>query len=72
MTNIHFTLIFYICIFVLQEIPATDNGMLGGFAHISSADIAGSRKFLQEFLVKRCYGLDIEFSFSLNIKTKLV
>ncbi|XP_031572380.1 N-terminal Xaa-Pro-Lys N-methyltransferase 1-B-like [Actinia tenebrosa] len=33
-----------------KEIPATDNGMLGGFAHISSADIDGSKKFLKQFL----------------------
>ena len=33
-----------------SEIPATVEGMLGGFSHISSTDIAGSTKFLRQFL----------------------
>lgn len=31
-------------------IPSTVNGMLGGYGHISSTDIAGSTRFLKEFL----------------------
>jgi hypothetical protein len=32
-----------------KGIPATVDGMLGGFAHISSTDIAGSTKFLNHY-----------------------
>ncbi|ELU10174.1 hypothetical protein CAPTEDRAFT_167605 [Capitella teleta] len=31
-------------------IPATVDGMLGGFSHISSTDVAGSTKFLRRFV----------------------
>ena len=33
-----------------SSIPATVNGMLGGFEHISDADIEQSQKFLDYFL----------------------
>lgn len=33
-----------------KEVPATVDGMLGGYGHISSIDINSSRKFLQRFL----------------------
>lgn len=33
-----------------KEIPATVDGMLGGFSHLSSTDIAGSTKFLHRFI----------------------
>ena len=33
-----------------EGIPATVDGMLGGFSHISSTDIAGSTKFLRDFI----------------------
>ncbi|XP_072176826.1 N-terminal Xaa-Pro-Lys N-methyltransferase 1-like [Diadema setosum] len=33
-----------------KEIPATVDGMLGGFGHISGADINGSLEFLKPFL----------------------
>lgn len=33
-----------------EGIPPTVDGMLGGFSHISSTDIAGSTKFLREFV----------------------
>lgn len=33
-----------------KEVPATVDGMLGGYGHISSIDITSSRKFLQRFL----------------------
>jgi protein N-terminal methyltransferase len=31
-------------------VPATVDGMLGGFAHISNTDISGSTKFLRQFI----------------------
>lgn len=30
-----------------SHVPATEDGVLGGFGHISSMDIKGSRKFLE-------------------------
>lgn len=33
-----------------KDVPATVDGMLGGYGHISSIDINSSRKFLQRFL----------------------
>uniref|UniRef100_A0A8C5R7B2 protein N-terminal methyltransferase n=1 Tax=Leptobrachium leishanense TaxID=445787 RepID=A0A8C5R7B2_9ANUR len=33
-----------------KNIPATVDGMLGGYGHISSIDLSGSKKFLQRFL----------------------
>ncbi|MEE6505548.1 hypothetical protein FKM82_005556 [Ascaphus truei] len=33
-----------------KNVPATVDGMLGGYGHISSVDINGSKKFLQRFL----------------------
>ncbi|XP_075041181.1 N-terminal Xaa-Pro-Lys N-methyltransferase 1 isoform X1 [Mixophyes fleayi] len=33
-----------------KNVPATVDGMLGGYGHISSIDINGSKKFLQRFL----------------------
>ncbi|XP_013386213.1 N-terminal Xaa-Pro-Lys N-methyltransferase 1-B-like [Lingula anatina] len=33
-----------------KEVPATVDGMLGGFAHISNTDINGSTKFLRQFI----------------------
>ncbi|KAM4647288.1 N-terminal Xaa-Pro-Lys N-methyltransferase 1 isoform 3-T7 [Amazona ochrocephala] len=33
-----------------KAVPATVDGMLGGYGHISSIDINSSRKFLQRFL----------------------
>lgn len=33
-----------------KKIPATVNGMLGGYAHISPTDIKDSKKFLKNFL----------------------
>ncbi|KAM9326932.1 N-terminal Xaa-Pro-Lys N-methyltransferase 1 [Gastrophryne carolinensis] len=33
-----------------KNIPPTVDGMLGGYGHISSIDISGSKKFLQRFL----------------------
>ncbi|XP_053329024.1 N-terminal Xaa-Pro-Lys N-methyltransferase 1 [Spea bombifrons] len=33
-----------------KDVPATVDGMLGGYGHISSIDISGSKKFLQRFL----------------------
>ncbi|KAM8934692.1 N-terminal Xaa-Pro-Lys N-methyltransferase 1 [Pelodytes ibericus] len=33
-----------------KNVPATVDGMLGGYGHISSIDISGSKKFLQRFL----------------------
>ncbi|XP_068012127.1 N-terminal Xaa-Pro-Lys N-methyltransferase 1 isoform X2 [Melanerpes formicivorus] len=33
-----------------KDVPATVDGMLGGYGHISSIDISSSRKFLQRFL----------------------
>lgn len=43
-----------------KQIPATVDGMLGGYGHISSIDINSSRKFLQRFLrVGRCAGLSL-------------
>ena len=33
-----------------ETIPATVDGMLGGYSTISSVDIAGSAKFLKYFL----------------------
>ena len=33
-----------------EGIAPTVDGMLGGFAHISSTDIAGSTKFLHRFI----------------------
>lgn len=47
-----------------KEVPATVDGMLGGYGHISNIDIAGSRKFLQRFLedgpdqISTTYALD--------------
>ncbi len=32
------------------DIPATVDGMLGGFSHISSTDIGGSNKFIRSFI----------------------
>ena len=37
-------------LYFFQSIPATVNGMLGGYAHISSTDIKDSKKFLKSFL----------------------
>ena len=34
----------------LQGIPASVDGMLGGFSRLSGTDIASSKKFLQPFL----------------------
>lgn len=36
-----------------QGIPATVDGMLGGFGNISSTDIAGSKNFLLPFIEVR-------------------
>ena len=36
-----------------SSIDASVNGMLGGFAQISSTDIAGSSKFLRKFIYVR-------------------
>jgi len=33
-----------------ESVPATLDGMLGGFTQISSADISGSNKFLRQFI----------------------
>lgn len=33
-----------------KDVPPTVDGMLGGYGHISSIDINGSKKFLQRFL----------------------
>lgn len=33
-----------------KDVPATVDGMLGGYGHISSIDINSSRKFLQRFM----------------------
>ncbi|KAG9461951.1 hypothetical protein GDO78_015280, partial [Eleutherodactylus coqui] len=33
-----------------KNIPPTVDGMLGGYGHISSIDINGSKRFLQKFL----------------------
>ncbi|XP_005993306.1 N-terminal Xaa-Pro-Lys N-methyltransferase 1 isoform X2 [Latimeria chalumnae] len=33
-----------------KEVPPTVDGMLGGYGHISSIDINGSKKFLQRFI----------------------
>lgn len=33
-----------------KNVPPTVDGMLGGYGHISSIDISGSKKFLQRFL----------------------
>lgn len=33
-----------------EKVEATDDGMLGGFASITSADLVGSYKFLNPFL----------------------
>lgn len=33
-----------------KQIPATVDGMLGGYGHISGIDLSSSRKFLQRFL----------------------
>lgn len=33
-----------------KEVPATVDGMLGGYGHISNIDVSSSRKFLQRFL----------------------
>ena len=37
-------------VFFSKNIPATVDGMLGGFAHVSSPDIKESKNFLEEFL----------------------
>ena len=34
----------------VQKVPATVDGMLGGYGKISSTDIMGSKKFLDEFV----------------------
>lgn len=49
----------YTFTFFFQEIPATVDGMLGGFSHISTIDIAWSRKFLLQFLVRKKSALQI-------------
>ncbi|CAH2316332.1 N-terminal Xaa-Pro-Lys N-methyltransferase 1 [Pelobates cultripes] len=33
-----------------KAVPATVDGMLGGYGHISSIDLSGSKKFLQRFI----------------------
>ena len=33
-----------------KKIPATVDGMLGGYSHISSTDIAGSAQFIKQFI----------------------
>ncbi|XP_063288716.1 N-terminal Xaa-Pro-Lys N-methyltransferase 1 [Pelobates fuscus] len=33
-----------------KDVPATVDGMLGGYGHISSIDLSGSKKFLQRFI----------------------
>ena len=37
-------------LYFCQSIPATVDGMLGGYAHISPTDITDSKKFLKSFL----------------------
>lgn len=39
-----------------KEVPATVDGMLGGYGSISNTDLNGSKKFLQKFL-----GVSIHF-----------
>ncbi|KAG8447998.1 hypothetical protein GDO86_015193 [Hymenochirus boettgeri] len=47
-----------------KNVPATVDGMLGGYGHISNIDLNGSKKFLQRFLrdgpqkVDNSYALD--------------
>lgn len=36
--------------FVPQGVPATVDGMLGGFGQLSNTDAASSRKFIQPFM----------------------
>ena len=33
-----------------KTVPATVGGMLGGYGHISSTDVVGSKKFIRRFL----------------------
>ena len=43
--------VFTFCmLYFCQSIPATVNGMLGGYARISPTDIKDSKKFLKSFL----------------------
>ena len=35
---------------IVQSVPATVNGVMGGFANLSSCDITGSKKFLLPFI----------------------
>lgn len=42
---------FYFCV---KSVPATVNGMLGGYGHISPTDIKDSKRFLKNFLDVSC------------------
>lgn len=35
---------------IVQAVPATVDGMLGGFGQLSSTDAASSRRFIQPFM----------------------
>ena len=41
---------FFLLYVIKQKIPATVNGMLGGYAHISTTDIKDSKRFLRNIL----------------------
>ncbi|XP_077334567.1 N-terminal Xaa-Pro-Lys N-methyltransferase 1 isoform X1 [Lithobates pipiens] len=45
-----------------KNVPPTVDGMLGGYGHISSIDISGSKKFLQRFLRDGSHKVDSSYA----------
>lgn len=40
-----------------EDVPASEEGMMGDFVEISNVDLEGSRQFLKRFVVSRSSGL---------------
>lgn len=42
-----------------EDVPASEEGMMGDFVEISNADLEGSRQFLKRFVVSHSSGLHV-------------